>query len=211
MSQWRNDKESIYISLRSWIDSPRFLSLEWQHCFAYYPAPLAFSSVNDLENIGYRCSTHTQAQSVFWLLVSSRWPWSVMFTGINGKAFWAEFCTIHSLFNVLSARWFGVIHDSILCYCSRRHCPLWYKLILLDRIWCTAYGHYRIHHHIVAIRCIARYRATEEYIVYGCYVLWQSHVFVWLTLPLDQGCQSQMDGGPNKKFSYNPGAGLIEC
>ena len=28
---------------------------------------------------------------------------------------------------------------------------------------------------------------------------------------LDQGCQSQMDGGPNKKFSYKPRAGLFEC
>jgi hypothetical protein len=28
---------------------------------------------------------------------------------------------------------------------------------------------------------------------------------------VEQGCQSQMDGGPNKKFSYKPRAGLFEC
>ena len=28
---------------------------------------------------------------------------------------------------------------------------------------------------------------------------------------LGQGCQSQMDGGPNEKFRNKPRAGLIEC
>ena len=28
---------------------------------------------------------------------------------------------------------------------------------------------------------------------------------------LKQGYQSQMDGGPNEKFSYKPRAGLIKC
>ena len=28
---------------------------------------------------------------------------------------------------------------------------------------------------------------------------------------LEQGCQSQMDGGPNKKISYKTRAGLFEC
>jgi hypothetical protein len=38
----------------------------------------------------------------------------------------------------------------------------------------------------------------------------------WLSIAttnnaVKQGCQSQMDGGPNKKFSYKPRAGLFEC
>lgn len=35
--------------------------------------------------------------------------------------------------------------------------------------------------------------------------------FCQVGIGLEQGCQSQMDGGPNKKFSYKPRAGLFEC